>query len=64
VRKNKPITVFSDYDDILDKGCGAWNFFASDPDRIASITLANGVCAELVIFHRDQQFATHTLNCK
>ena len=32
------ITVFEDYDDILDKTCGAWTFFAADPDRVASIT--------------------------
>ena len=32
------ITVFDDYDDIVDKSCGAWNFFANDPARIASIT--------------------------
>lgn len=39
LRGNKlAITVFSDYDDIVDKTCNAWNFFANDPDRIASIT--------------------------
>ena len=32
------ITVFEDYDDIVDKACTAWNFFADDPTRIASIT--------------------------
>jgi hypothetical protein len=32
------ITVFDDYHDIVDKTCDAWNFFARDPDRIASIT--------------------------
>ena len=32
------ITVFDDYDDIVDKTCEAWNFFANDPSRIASIT--------------------------
>jgi hypothetical protein len=26
------------YDDIVDKTCAAWNFFADDPKRIASIT--------------------------
>lgn len=31
-------TVFDDYDDIVDQACAAWNFFANDPDRIASIT--------------------------
>jgi transposase len=39
LRGNKlAITVFDDYDDIVDKTCDAWNFFARDPDRIASIT--------------------------
>jgi hypothetical protein len=39
LRGNKlAITVFDGYDDIVDKACDAWTFFASDPDRIASIT--------------------------
>ena len=39
LRGNKlAITVFKDYHDIVDKTCDAWNFFAQDPDRIASIT--------------------------
>jgi hypothetical protein len=39
LRANKlAITVFDDYDDIVTKTCDAWNFFANDPDRIASIT--------------------------
>ena len=39
LRGNKlAITVFDDYDDIVDKTCDAWNFFEQDPDRIASIT--------------------------
>jgi hypothetical protein len=39
LRGNKlAITVFRDYDDIVDTACRAWNFFAQDPDRIASIT--------------------------
>ena len=39
LRANKlAITVFDDYDDIVDKACDAWTFFARDPDRIASIT--------------------------
>ena len=39
LRGNKlAITVFDDYDDIVDKACGAWNFFEQDPNRIASIT--------------------------
>ena len=39
LRGNKlAITVFDDYDGIVDKACAAWNFFADDPKRIASIT--------------------------
>jgi hypothetical protein len=39
MRANKlAITVFDDYDDIVATTCEAWNFFANDPDRIASIT--------------------------
>ncbi|OJU99890.1 MAG: transposase [Nitrobacter sp. 62-23] len=39
LRANKlAITVFDDYDDIVATTCEAWNFFANDPDRIASIT--------------------------
>jgi transposase len=39
LRANKlSITVFDDYDDIVDKTCEAWNFFANDPSCIASIT--------------------------
>ena len=39
LRGNKlAITVFDSYDDIVDKACSAWIFFANDPDRIASIT--------------------------
>ena len=39
LRGNKlAITVFESYDDIVDKACNAWTFFANDPDRIASIT--------------------------
>jgi len=39
LRGNKlAITVFDDYDDIVDKTGVAWNFFADDPKRIASIT--------------------------
>lgn len=38
LRQNKlAITVFDDYDDILDKSCEAWNFFAADKDAITSI---------------------------
>ena len=39
LRANKlAITVFDDYDDIVAKTCQAWNFFATDPVRITSIT--------------------------
>ncbi len=39
LRGNKlAITVFDRYDDILYKACGAWIFFATDPDCIASLT--------------------------
>ena len=39
LRGNKlAITVFDDYDYIVDKACAAWNFLADDPIRIASIT--------------------------
>jgi transposase len=33
------ITVFRDYDDIVDKTCDAWTFLANDSDRVASITI-------------------------
>ena len=39
LRANKlAITVFDRYDDIVDACCNAWNFFANDPEAIASIT--------------------------
>ena len=38
LRNKLAITVFDDYDDIVDKTCDAWNFFEQDPMRIASIT--------------------------
>ncbi len=39
LRANKlAITVFDDYDDIVNKTCDAWNFFATDPPRIEAIT--------------------------
>ena len=39
LRANKlAITVFDNYDDILEKCTQAWNFFENDPDRITSIT--------------------------
>jgi transposase len=39
LRQNKlAITVFNDYDDIVDKCCQAWNFFANDKAAVASVT--------------------------
>jgi len=39
LRANKlAITVFNGEDDIVEKTCEAWNFFANDPERIFSIT--------------------------
>lgn len=39
LRQNKlAITVFDDYDHIVDKCCKAWNFFANDKAVVASIT--------------------------
>ena len=39
LRANKlAITVFDTYEEILEKCANAWNFFASDPERITSIT--------------------------
>jgi ubiquinone/menaquinone biosynthesis C-methylase UbiE len=39
LRKNKlAITVYNDYEHILDKSCEAWNFFADDKAAIQSIT--------------------------
>ena len=43
--------MFDDYDDIVDKTCEAWNFFANDPSRIASINrtaLGHGQSLEAV----------------
>lgn len=38
LRSNKlAISVFDSYDDIVERCCKAWNFFANDPDRIRSI---------------------------
>ena len=35
LRGNKlAITVFDDYDDIVDKACDAWNFFEQKPHRV------------------------------
>lgn len=39
LRANKlAITVFDGYDAIVDACCAAWNFFASDPEAVTSIT--------------------------
>ena len=39
LRGNKlAITVFKDYDDIVDQSCQAWNLFANDRERVASVT--------------------------
>lgn len=39
LRANKlAITVFDDYDDIVDKASQAWMFFANDKNRVASVT--------------------------
>lgn len=31
-------TVYETYEQIVDACCEAWNFFANDPERVASIT--------------------------
>ena len=39
LRGNKlAISVFDTYEDIVEACCEAWNFFANDKDRVASIT--------------------------
>ena len=39
LRKNKlSNTVFDSYDDIVDKTCQAWLFFADDKDSVRSVT--------------------------
>ncbi len=38
LRKNKLVTVYNDYEHIVDKSCEAWNFFADDQAAITSIT--------------------------
>ncbi len=39
LRSNKlAITLFDDYEDIVDKCCTAWNFFAQNTAAVASIT--------------------------
>ena len=38
LRANKlAVTVFDDYDDIVERSCDAWRFFANDPHRIAQM---------------------------
>jgi len=45
LRGNKlAITVFESYDDIVDKSCTAWRFFADDSERVASITSCITAC--------------------
>ena len=42
LRQNKlAITVFNDYEHIVDICCDAWNFFANNPADIVSITTRN-----------------------
>jgi transposase len=31
-------TIYENYDDILEKACQAWMFFANDKEQVASIT--------------------------
>ena len=31
-------TIYENYDDILEKACQAWMFFANDKERVTSIT--------------------------
>ena len=39
LRSNKlAITVFDNYEEIVEKCCSAWNFFANDKAAVASIT--------------------------
>ena len=39
LRGNKlAITVFESYDDIVDRSCASWRFFAGDPEHVVSIT--------------------------
>ena len=38
LRANKlAVTVFDEYEDIVERSCDAWRFFADDPYRIAKI---------------------------
>ena len=49
LRANKlAFTVFDTYDEIVDKCCEAWNFFANDSERINSITHRDRIMIELV----------------
>ncbi|MCF8483087.1 MAG: hypothetical protein K9H25_21900 [Rhodospirillum sp.] len=39
LRANKlAISVFDTHDEIIDRCCEAWNFFANDPKAVQSIT--------------------------
>jgi hypothetical protein len=41
LRGNKlAITVLENYDDIVDKSCAAWRFFADDPERVEATGLS------------------------
>ena len=39
-------TIFDTYEEILDKCCEVWNFFANDPKRINSITHRDRIMIE------------------
>lgn len=48
LRKNKLAnTVFDSYDDIVDKACQAWLFFADDKTSVTAITTRDWVTATL-----------------
>jgi hypothetical protein len=41
LRGNKlAITVLENYDDIVDKSCAAWRYFADDPERVEATGLS------------------------
>jgi len=47
LRGNKlAISVFESYDDIVEKSCAAWRFFADDLERVGSIT--SRTCATVI----------------
>ena len=50
LRANKlAVTVFDDYDDIVERSCEAWRFFANDPDRIAQIVERSWATVNLLV---------------